>query len=740
MTADSRTFVKDVYSAVDSLKALQEASAAAQGGMSRFHFPDKTPGLTSPGASPAGASSAGSAAPSSSAGGVDNSALGGASAVAARAGSSIAAIGPQMASSLQAGLNPISHIGDVIQHQLNVVGGIIEQLARRIDASLNFKTTMGALDSLKAKFEAAFTAASAKAAAMKAPLTLAERATLALGPSATKAVGAFQGFLKLKSIFGTLTGSANMTNRSLERLNGINLATPTAGAARMANQFRTMAPAVSRVTASVKGLGLQIGLALGVVGLAYKATQALVGFFTSGIKGANDLNETMNVVKETFGGSAGEVTKFAEGMATKFGLSKNTMLEAAAGFGAIGQSAKMSEKESAAMAIQMTMLAADLTSFRHIPMADSLDKIRSGLTGETKPLKEVGVLMNEDMVKARAMTLAHKEGKMVLDEHAKMMARLSLMTEQLAKTSGDLERTQYDTANQFLKAGGGIRNFSTTIGTMLLPTVKVAVSAFNELLASVITVFEDHKPMIQTWADAMKGSFEDVAMLIRNAGDYWTIFKLQTMDSLMTVLDYVDTIPANFSLIATYLSGNWKDVVQATFTAVVTMLTNLGKNVIEFHAQLGKFLVNPMGGFEFKFTPLLEGFKATVAQLPEMIKPPLRKANDEIDKAGQRIADREQARAKSIAKIGPQEKKPSPIVDKEKTKNEYKGTAAAELGSKEANTTLAKFYNQGSGDVGKQTVDSLKMLIKVAKDTAAAIRENKNRAEAQNQGLGGFPI
>jgi len=776
MTADTRSFTRDIYSAVDALKALKTGVSAANDSVARFHLPGAS--LSSTNTPPA-------VSPQSDAGGVDNSALGGAASVAAKASSAIAAIGPQMATSIQGGLS-------TVQSQLNLVGGVVEHLAHRIESSMRFTGLKTSLMELQAQIQGAVTTASATAVASQTRL---QAATLALGPAAQKAISAYLGFAKVRNFFDSLRSSSlsaaklssqfqQMTTpvgavtarvQSLSRQIALTVAGmgaavaatlaigPAAGsvvtsfvgfakirqilagnsasAAQFRGQLHSTPPAVNRVTNSVRGLGLQIGLALGVVGLAYKATTAIVGFFKSGISGANDLNETMNKVKETFGEQSGVVTGLADELGSKFGLVKGPILDAASSFGLIGKGAGLSAQEAAKMSASLTKLAADATSFYHKPMEDSLGKIKAGLVGESKPLRDFGVQMDEAAVKQEALRLGLSKGKGDLDNHAEIMARASLITKGLATASGDLERTQNDTANQFLKAGGGIQNFATTIGTMLLPTVKVAVGAFNELLASLITVFEDNKPMIQGWADGLKGAFDGAAMILRNAGDYWTIFKLQTIENLSNVLAYIETIPPNLGLLATYVDGNWRQIIWDGVNAVGTIFQNLGTNLGELANSIYQFFKDPMGGFVFNWTPLLEGFKATAAALPELIKPELISLQDEIFAAGQRIEDREKLRAIRLNNILPGPKKPEAVEEMPEPKpGEYKSTAAVELGSSEAASALARFFNQSGDTDAKQTAAATKETAKHTKNAAQALKEIATRANAQAQGLGMFPI
>jgi hypothetical protein len=62
------------------------------------------------------------------------------------------------------------------------------------------------------------------------------------------------------------------------------------------------------------------------------------------------------------------------------------------------------------------------------------------------------------------------------------------------------------------------------------------------------------------------------------------------------------------------------------------------------------FLWDPTQGFQFEWTPILEGFKATTAQLPEMIAPELTSLQDQIDAKIAEIGAREAERAIQLAK------------------------------------------------------------------------------------------
>lgn len=610
---------------------------------------------------------------------------------------------------------PLSQIGGRISAQLNAVAGTITTLARRIDSAIRFPATKRAIDEVQTALRSRIAAASGVAAES---LSRVQRATLALGPAADRAISGYRLFTNVATIFNTLTNRGDVARKSLDQLSRTNFNTPAAGASRLANEFRTVAPSVQRATTAVRGLGVQIGLALGIVGLVYKGTQALVGFFAGGIKGAMNLGETLSKTKEVFGDATDAVVGQANEMARAFGLPKAAMLDAASSIGLIAEGAGKSEKEAAGMANSLAKLAADASSFYNVPLETSLEKIRSGLVGESEPLRQFGVLLSETAVKAEAHRLGLDRGKKTLDESAKVTARASLITKGLQTASGDLARTAGSAANQFRASGGGLQNFAATIGTVLLPAVQEGVGVFNELLATTIEVFEANRPMIEGWAESVKNAIGFAGSVVRNFGDYWIVAKLSATQQISNILAYIEVIPGNLAIIADYIAGNWRELIVDAVGAVGAVFHNLGTNLGNLAFQISEFLSGR--GFNFEWTGLLEGFEATAAKLPEMLKPNLVDMSGEIDAVMERIAGRDSA-AKVAMDAARKPKLPGE-KDAAEEGEKYKGTAAVELGSKEANSAIARFRNQSGDEPAKETAKNTEELVKLQRATAAYLK------------------
>lgn len=140
-------------------------------------------------------------------------------------------------------------------------------------------------------------------------------------------------------------------------------------------------------------------------GMTAGLTAPIVGGMNEAANMASDLSETVSKTNAVFGKSTDQVMKFADGAATALGQSKQQALDAASSMGNLFVSMGMTSDKSADMSIGMTKLASDLASFNNMPVTEVLDKLRSGLTGETTPLKSLGVNINAAAIQAQAMSM-----------------------------------------------------------------------------------------------------------------------------------------------------------------------------------------------------------------------------------------------------------------------------------------------------------------------------------------------
>lgn len=227
----------------------------------------------------------------------------------------------------------------------------------------------------------------------------------------------------------------------------------------------------SRFAGAMKGFAPLAGLVGGA---------SIVAGFKAAVDGASDLSESTSKVNVVFGSASKSVLDFADNAAKGLGQSEAQALEATGTFGNLLRSVGLAEDVSAEFSTTMVSLASDLASFNNTSATEALDALRSGLVGETEPLKRFGVNMNEAVLKAKALELGLSDGKAVLDSNAKAQAAYAVIMEQTSLAQGDFARTSGGLANQSKILGAQWTELTTTVGQELLPAVTGFVSYMND--------------------------------------------------------------------------------------------------------------------------------------------------------------------------------------------------------------------------------------------------------------------
>jgi hypothetical protein len=173
------------------------------------------------------------------------------------------------------------------------------------------------------------------------------------------------------------------------------------------------------------------------------------------------------------------------------GISNQKALEAAGTFGNLLQAFGTTREAAAQMSMKMVQLAGDLASFNNVPVEEALMAIRSGLSGESEPLKRFGIAINDVRLKQEALTLKLYDGKGPLSVLAKTQAAYSLILKDSALAQGDYSRTSDGVANMQRTLMATFQDISAELGTALLPAFKTVLSFINDNLLPVFRTFSD---------------------------------------------------------------------------------------------------------------------------------------------------------------------------------------------------------------------------------------------------------
>lgn len=249
--------------------------------------------------------------------------------------------------------------------------------------------------------------------------------------------------------------------------------------ARMGGLDSGLARARGAVTGFVgfaSSMFAKVGAVAGIAGAG-----GIAGALFAAAKKAADLAETQSKVNFVFGESSRVVNRMADDMAASFGAIKRETLDAAASFGLMAQAAGVSKAKSAELGAELVKLGLDAASFFNTSNEEAFQVLRSGLAGETEPLRRFGVLLSEAALKSEAVALGIAKTKRELTDQEKVMARISLIKKGLAPATGDLERTQDSTSNQLRKLQGELENAAADFGKDLQGALVEGIKLAKDL-------------------------------------------------------------------------------------------------------------------------------------------------------------------------------------------------------------------------------------------------------------------
>jgi hypothetical protein len=217
-------------------------------------------------------------------------------------------------------------------------------------------------------------------------------------------------------------------------------------------------------------------------GMSIALTAPLAAFGASSFKAASDAAELQSAFNQTFGEMAGAMDQWAEQTGNAMGRSTQSMQRLANTFGIFFNQAAPTRAEAAEMSKTFAVLAQDLASFYNVTEEDALAKLRSGLAGESEPLRDFGVFLSEAAVNAKALELGLTGANNPLSEQEKIMARYAIILEQTANAQGDVARTSDGTANQMRKAQAAFEELQVVVGTKLLPVLTPLIEKLGAAL------------------------------------------------------------------------------------------------------------------------------------------------------------------------------------------------------------------------------------------------------------------
>lgn len=223
----------------------------------------------------------------------------------------------------------------------------------------------------------------------------------------------------------------------------------------------------------------RLAKAIGLVMIARKALDTI----KTGIDYASDLAEVQNVVDVTFGSATEAINSWSKECLAAYGMYEVSAKRYAGTLGAMLKSSGLAGDAIVDMSKDMVGLAGDMASFYNLDLETAFEKIRSGISGETEPLKQLGINMSVANLEAYALSQGITTAYNEMSQAEQVMLRYNYLMSTTADAQGDFARTQDSYANQTRLLSESWLEFTGIMAEQLLPVLTTIVSWLNNIVA-----------------------------------------------------------------------------------------------------------------------------------------------------------------------------------------------------------------------------------------------------------------
>ena len=246
-----------------------------------------------------------------------------------------------------------------------------------------------------------------------------------------------------------------------------------------ASNWTKVSKSLDNVSSKMKNLGNKIS------SVGQKMSIITAGLTTLGgisVKSAMEQESAMQQVKNIYGEASKAIENFAENTAVAYNMSTKEAYKYAQIYGNLIQSITDDEEKNAQYTQQLLKASSVIASSTGRTMEDVMDRIRSGLLGNTEAIEDLGVNVNVALLESTDAfkKFAGDKSWNQLDFQTQQQIRLFGILEQTTKKYGD--EVSQNTSTNVQELNAKMQNLGTTLGEKLLPYFNKAVDYVTKLV------------------------------------------------------------------------------------------------------------------------------------------------------------------------------------------------------------------------------------------------------------------
>ena len=264
------------------------------------------------------------------------------------------------------------------------------------------------------------------------------------------------------------------------------------------------------------GIKSVIGGLLGMRGIT-----GVFNWLKEAVTAGGDITEIDHIVKSVFGENmVGYVDEWADNAIDQFGIAAGAAKHYAGVLSSMFQASNITAHESGEMAMRMVELAGDLSAFYNIDTETAYNKIKSGLAGMVRPLRDLGIDLSIATLQEYALTQGITKKVSAMTQAEKVMLRYQYLLSVTGTQQGDFSRTSLSLANSLRTLRAYISAVTTQLGVGLAAALRHVVILLNAVMKRVLQLAQSFATLMQSIFGKYEGGASGIAMDLSGAEDY----------------------------------------------------------------------------------------------------------------------------------------------------------------------------------------------------------------------------
>lgn len=185
------------------------------------------------------------------------------------------------------------------------------------------------------------------------------------------------------------------------------------------------------------GIKSVIGGLLGMRGIT-----GAFNWLKDAVNAGGDITEINHIIESVFEKDmVDSVNVWANEAIEKFGIASGKAKEYAGTMSSMFQASGVAKREAGQMAMDLVGLAGDLSAFYNIDTQTAYEKLKSGMAGMVRPLRDIGIDLSVATLEEYAMTQGINKKVSAMTQAEKVMLRYQYLLSVTSVQQGDFART-----------------------------------------------------------------------------------------------------------------------------------------------------------------------------------------------------------------------------------------------------------------------------------------------------------